>query len=83
MYMACPFESELKPYLRSDFECDKKKKKQVRSDLSHPLHFLCAGYTCLYANASPVARSGEWAESRLPEWGSQRHSSGRGDEGGV
>lgn len=54
MYMACPFESELKPHLRSDLECDEKKKKQARGNLSHPLHFLCVGRTCLYANAGPV-----------------------------
>lgn len=82
MYVACPFKLELKPYVRSDLECDEKKKKTSQRQSLSPSPFSLRGLYLFVCKYRP-RHSGEGAEIRLPEWGRGQHSSGPGDEGGV
>lgn len=77
MYVACPFELESKPYLRSNLECDEKKKKTSRRQSLSPSLFSLRGLYLFVCKYRP-RHSGEGAEICLPEWGRRQHSSGPG-----
>lgn len=52
MYMACPFELELKSYFRSDLECDKNREKTNQRQSLSPSQFSLR--RLYHANAGSV-----------------------------